>query len=67
MHIMEELRQHNVLCECKILKKKYRSPPAGQPAGSYNHSWKAAGSREAPISFDNTLKDFILEEISLNG
>lgn len=25
------------------------------------------GSREAPISFDITFKDFILKEISLNG
>lgn len=63
---MEELRQHNVLYECKNLKKKYWSR-AGQPACSHNHSWKAVGSREASIAFNITFKDFILQEISLNG
>lgn len=39
----------------------------GAAACSHNHSWKAADGRQAPISFDITLKDFILKEISLNG
>lgn len=47
--------------------KKKDWSPAGQPACPHDHSWKVVGSREAPISFDTTFKDFILKEMSLNG